>query len=249
LYTVNTGTGGKRTNNFTSSSFYHIERLNAAMYILIIGATGATGKHFAKVALSKGHAIRALVRDVSKLPDDVTTHPECDVMTGSFTDKTLLDTAVQGVEGIVVMAGDAKRSRADKFMFAFVQNLAESMRKHKVKRLVYQAGMFSPGFGETFSYAAWIMSTVVGTIIGINGLVQDNNAVIQYLGNECSDLDWTVTRPGMLQEGPSQGKLVLSEVRGATVTFEDLAACHLETLQDATAFRTCPCVAYTVAVK
>ena len=37
-------------------------------------------------------------------------------------------------------------------------------------------------------------------------MIADNNLVIEYLVQEASDIDWTFTRPAMLEEAPSKGK-------------------------------------------
>lgn len=64
--------------------------------ILVIGATGATGRHLVRLALDQGLNVRAIVRDPSKLPDAVRFHARFTVVEGTFLDASVVERAVAG---------------------------------------------------------------------------------------------------------------------------------------------------------
>jgi putative NADH-flavin reductase len=69
-----------------------------AMHILILGATGRTGKLLLEQALQRGHTVHALVRDKNKLK---LMHAGLTIFEGSPLDKTALENAMRGCEAII----------------------------------------------------------------------------------------------------------------------------------------------------
>src|ERR1700682_4596209 len=61
--------------------------------ILIIGATGGTGRQLVAQALERGYAVTALVRDPSKVSVD---HPKLTVIQGDVLDASSVDAALGG---------------------------------------------------------------------------------------------------------------------------------------------------------
>jgi len=72
------------------------------MKLLVTGSTGFIGKSVTQHLLDRGHNIRALVRPESSgsLPD----HPSLEPIPGDLTDKSSLESAVRGVEGVFHIA-------------------------------------------------------------------------------------------------------------------------------------------------
>ena len=73
-----------------------------AMLILIPGASGNLGLHLVRSALKRGHQVRALGRDLSKIPSDLYPQLESFVTTKSFDDKAGLDAGCKGADAIIV---------------------------------------------------------------------------------------------------------------------------------------------------
>ena len=211
--------------------------------IVVFGATGATGSHLIKQALNAGLTVRAFVRSPDKLPADVRKNPMLEVFQGDLTDMAAIDKAIEGSDFVVSTAGDAKASKG-KMMTAFVTQAVQSMRKYGVKRLVYQAGAFSPMPGQTLPLMLRMMRPTIGAMLGMTPMLDDNDAVMAYLVGNASDLDWTVTRPGMIREAASKGTLKGSTTPGPAVTFADLAAFNLATAQSNTFVHESPYPAY-----
>ena len=77
------------------------------MTILVLGATGATGKHLTRYLLANGHAVKAIVRSADRLKAVVSDHPNLDVTEGTVlnqSDKTLQET-VQGCDAVASCLG------------------------------------------------------------------------------------------------------------------------------------------------
>jgi hypothetical protein len=71
------------------------------MIILIVGITGNIGTHAAAHALSRGHTVRGLGRNPSKLPEETSAALESFVTSSSYYDIAALDRAVTGVDAVI----------------------------------------------------------------------------------------------------------------------------------------------------
>src|SRR5436853_1152191 len=75
---------------------------NLPKRILIVGATGGTGRQLVTQALERGYSVTALVRDPSRLQID---HPELTVIQGNVLDEGSLDVAMRGQEAVLSALG------------------------------------------------------------------------------------------------------------------------------------------------
>lgn len=77
------------------------------MLILITGITGMVGQPCAEYAISKGHRVRGIGRDPSKVPASIRENLEGFVTSSGIYDLPALDKAVSGVDAIVCAWGGA----------------------------------------------------------------------------------------------------------------------------------------------
>lgn len=205
---------------------------------LVLGATGGTGKHFTARALADGHLVRALVRTPSKLAP----HAMLDIRQGSITDLNDVDALVARVDRVVVMLGDKQAQRHERINTAFMQRLVPAMRRHGVRRVLYQAGGLSRPLGGHLTPSLWIIrNTLARSFIGQH---RDNEAVMSYLASEANDLEWIVHRAGIFSDGPSKGILERSAKRFSVATFCDCADYNYRTINDLNAVHTADFSAY-----
>mgnify|MGYP000939476663 CR=1 FL=1 len=68
------------------------------MTILLLGATGRTGRHLLQQALDRGHTVHALVRDPAAIK---LNHSNLRLFEGSPLDREKLSVAMEGTEAIV----------------------------------------------------------------------------------------------------------------------------------------------------
>ena len=201
---------------------------------LVLGATGGTGKHFLPIALGQGNQVRALVRNPSKL---AVQDENLQVLRGSITDSVLgLDQLLDGVDFVVSMLGDRVAQQKAKINLAFVKKLVPAMRRHGVKRFLYQAGGLSAPYGGSLSPLLWTIRHTAAR--GFEGQHRDNEAVMAYLAEEAKDLKWMVHRAGIGGDGPSKGTLQRSPTKFSIGTFRDCADYNFRTLNETEAIHT-----------
>ena len=213
--------------------------MNQQKTFLVFGASGQTGQHFVSLALKEGHKVRALVRNPAKL---TFKNSELEVHQGDITAVPNLDELVQGVDFVICMLGNAELQKTTKVNTAFVQKLIPAMRRQGVKRFLYQAGGLSKPPHEQLSPILWmIRNTVARSYIGQH---EDNEAVMEYLAGQASDLEWMVHRAGIGSNGPSRGVLKRSKSAPSIATFADCATYNYRTLMDPSAIHTCDLSCY-----
>ena len=200
---------------------------------LVLGATGGTGKHFVSLALKEGHKVRALVRNPAKL---VAQHPNLQVQQGSITDVGNLDDLVRGADFVIAMLGDVNLQREAKINAGFVNQLVPAMRRHGVKRFLYQAGGLSTPYKGHLSPIFWVIRHTIAR--GFAGQHADNEAVMQYLVEQAQDIEWMVHRAGIGSDGPSKGILQRSNRKFSVATHRDCAAYNFRLLADSSAIHT-----------
>ena len=154
------------------------------MKIAISGASGKTGYRVAEEALANGLEVRLLTRKESKLPESLTN---CEKAIISLSDKQSLDNALKGCEGLIIATG-AKPSidltgpaRIDAFGVA---SQVESSKRVGIKRLILVSSLCA---------GRWLHP------LNLFGLI----LIWKRMGEkslETSSLDWTVIRPGGLNE-------------------------------------------------
>lgn len=203
---------------------------------LVLGATGGTGRHFVAKVLAEGHKVRAFVRSPAKLQLHVDTN-NLEIHEGSITDDAIdMDQLVKGVEFVVAMLGDRSAQQSGRIVTPFVEKLVPSMRRHNVKRFLYQAGGLSRPFGESLSPLLWILRNTIAR--GYIGQHEDNEAVMAYLVTEADDLEWMVHRAGIGSDGASKGLLRRSDESFSVATFRDCADYNYRTVLDSSAIHT-----------
>ncbi|MEM9192498.1 MAG: NAD(P)H-binding protein [Myxococcota bacterium] len=197
--------------------------------LVVFGSTGATGSHVVRLALADGLQVRAYARSPHKIPEAVRVHERLEVAEGDFTNTRAIRTALRDADSVICAGGNAKLSKAGRVMSALVRDVVIGMREHGVRRLVYQAGAFSPAPSTRSPLSLRAMRTVVGGLMGISGTLADNDEIMIYLDQEARDIDWTVTRPGLIRERPSKGPIRALSSPGPVCHFVDLAQFTLDT--------------------
>ena len=140
------------------------------------------------------------------------------------------------------MLGDVKLQKDAHINAAFVQKLVPAMRRHGVKRLLYQAGGLSKPYGGQLSPVLWVLRNTLAR--GYAGQHEDNEAVMAYLATAANDLEWMVHRAGIGSDGPTKGTLKRSPDKFSVATHRDCAAYNYRTVMDPAAIRTCSLSCY-----
>ena len=188
------------------------------MKLLVIGATGRTGKEIVHQALENGHDVTAFVRS----PERVTEKSErLTVRKGDPADVDQLATALQGQDAVVSVLGPTDPFEPSSLMHDSALATTSAMKKSGVKRLVIlSAAALFPGLiyriGRYF----------------LRNHMRDSRAMEDIV--EQSGLDWTIARPPRLTEQDSMSYRVREDAPpklGFVLTRKALAAFMLNAIE------------------
>lgn len=168
------------------------------MDVLIVGATGRTGRLLTRGALERGHDVTALVRDPLKLGD---LAGRVHVVTGDVLDGGVVSDAVHGREAVLVALSAAHRRKAPAVSALGTLNVIRSMQRYGARRLVVlSASGTRPGRDPNLP---WVFDRVIKPVFlgpAYDDLRRMETSVRQ------SELDWTIVRvSGALTNGPAKG--------------------------------------------
>ena len=167
------------------------------MKLLILGATGGTGRSASKEAKALGHDVTVFVRDRSKLSAEEQAGTR--VVTGTLpADEPALVEAMRGQDAVISALGRGLSFKPEDLMKRSVPVILRAMGQAGVRRLIFTSAF---GIGET-----WRDTPLVGRLFArtlLRGIYADKSlgeALIRL-----SDLDWTIVHPTMLTDGPRKG--------------------------------------------
>ena len=169
------------------------------MKILILGATGRTGRLIVEEALKQGYDLHVLVRDKNKISF---SSKSIKVYQGTPTRREHLAAAMQGCDLIIsalgiVRASDAPWSKlitAKNFISESIKNVIVEADQQNVKRLITISAW---GVGETKKQVPfWLRWLINYTNLG--PVYAEHEAGEKLLSN--SDLNWTAVRPVALND-------------------------------------------------
>jgi putative NADH-flavin reductase len=208
--------------------------------VLIVGATGGTGRQLVRQALERGYAVTVLVRDPSKL---AVSHPQLSVMRGDVLDEAAVGEAVRGQDAVVSALGHRRFLGPTRILSNGTRNLARAMQAHGVRRLVCETSL---GIGNSAGrMGVWYTFFVIPVILPF--YYWDKARQERVIA--ASDLDWVIVRPGVLNDRRPRGAYrhgpgIGSFVRTVRISRADVAAFMLDQLTGDTYLRTAPGVCW-----
>lgn len=198
------------------------------MKLLIIGATGATGRELVNQAITQGHEVTALVRDAAKaaFASPVKT------VVGDVLDASSLKSALVGQEAVISSLGSAASGpfKEMTLLSEGTRNLVAAMQAQGVNRLVCITGV---GAGDSKGHGPWYYNWLIQPLM-LRGVYQDKTR--QEVIVRGSGLDWTLVRPAILTSGAAKGVeavrafTALAGINVGTITRSDVAAFCLREL-------------------
>jgi putative NADH-flavin reductase len=210
------------------------------MNILIIGATGGTGRALVEQALAQGHAVTALVRNPARIR---MTHERLTVMKGDVLEYDSVDRAVQGKEAVISALGHKQWFIKTTILSRGTKNIVSAMKKHGVKRFICETAL---GIGDTKGRLGLYYTLFVIPVI-IYFYFRDKERQEQLIRE--SMLDWVIVRPGQLTNGSKRGTYrtgngIGSYILTVKISRADVADFMLRQLTDNTYLGQTPSVAY-----
>jgi putative NADH-flavin reductase len=166
------------------------------MHILVIGATGGTGRELVKQALERGHHVTAFARHPSRIKS---AHERLRVVRGDVMDPASVDAAVQGCDAVVCALGHKRWLGPSKILSEGTRHVVRAMERQGVKRLVVETAL---GVGDSAGrlglyYTLFTVPFILPFYWYDKGRQE---SVVRG-----SSLDWVIVRPGQLTNGRMRG--------------------------------------------
>ncbi|WP_370677351.1 NAD(P)-dependent oxidoreductase [Pleomorphomonas sp. PLEO] len=211
------------------------------MKILVLGATGATGRLIVRDALAAGHGVVALVRSKEKALAVGLTG--VDLVEGDALDEASLTRAIAGCDAVISSLGTAISPFSEVTMLSTATRaLVRVMAAQKVQRLVCITGL---GAGDSRGHGGFFFDRVFLPLL-LRKVYDDKNR--QEDAIRASALDWTIVRPTILNDKPAQGHVRavtdLTTVHGGSIARADVAEFVVQQLTTDTWLRKTPLITW-----
>ena len=171
------------------------------MKLLILGATGPTGRHVVDLAVRAGDTVTVLARRpeaMRDLADRVT------VVAGDATSQTDVARAMAGQDVVVSALGRGASLRADDLFTGAASAVIGAARETGVSRLVW---LSSFGVGDTYRSASAVQKAIYSTLL--RNVYADKEISEKEIRS--SGLDWTLVYPTKLTTAPARGGYLVGE--------------------------------------
>lgn len=210
------------------------------MRVLVLGATGATGRHLLDQALVQGHQVTALARNPAKLHR---RSPELTVVQGDVTDPLAVERAVRSQDAVLCALGASTPLKHDPALVVGIGNLVAAMERLHVRRLVYLSFLgVHHGRGQLSPLGKYLVAPLLLGKVATDH--ERKEAIIQQ-----STLEWVIVRPPRLTNGRRtsiyrSGEDIQATLVVPRVSRADLAEFMLGQLNGDTYLRKTPAVMY-----
>lgn len=174
------------------------------MKVLVVGATGGSGRAVVAELLERGHAVTAFSRHASGLATE--TRGDLRTIDGDATDPDAIVDAVPGHDAVVVTLGISENPARVRLLGPAhtaadvrsrgIGNVVAAMKRSGVTRLVVQS---TYGVGETASRLALVDRIFFAVLI--KQQAADHAAQERIV--RASGLDWTIVQPVHLTDSPA----------------------------------------------
>lgn len=165
--------------------------------VLVIGATGGTGRQLVAQALERGYKVTALVRDPSRLRVD---HPQLTVIQGDVLDAGSVEAAMRGQEAVLSALGHKRFFYPTRILSEGTGNVLRAMETHGVPRLVCETAL---GIGDSAGRMGLCYTFFVIPVI-LPFYYWDKTRQERMIAR--SKVEWVIARPGALTNAGKRGR-------------------------------------------
>ncbi|HEV2803519.1 MAG TPA: SDR family oxidoreductase [Chthoniobacterales bacterium] len=170
---------------------------NGPMHVLVIGATGGTGRELVQQALGQGHQVTAFVRDPAKLQIE---HANLRIAQGDVLDYATVEAAMREQDAVLSALGHTRFLGPTRIQSDGMRNILRAMAACDVPRLICETAL---GLGNTAGRlglpGTFFMVPMILPFYFWDKLRQEELIM-------ASDRDWVIARPGVLKNGPARGE-------------------------------------------
>ena len=210
------------------------------MRVLIVGATGGTGRQLVAQALERGLTVTALVRDPARL---TIAHPHLTVVRGDVLDGDSVTAAMPGQEGVLLALGHRRYFPPNRILSEGTRNVLRAMEAHGVSRFVCETSL---GIGDSAGRLG-VYYTFFTIPVILPFYYWDKTRQERIIA--ASPLEWVIVRPGLLTNGAKRGSYRHGRRIGSffwtmRISRADVADFMLNQLESDTYLRTAPGVCW-----
>ena len=164
------------------------------MKLLVLGATGGTGRQVVSQALAAGHTVTAYVRKAMSTAEAQGAR----IASGDAASATALERAVAGQDAVVSALGRGTSLSSENLMSRSMRALAPIMARCEVPRLIF---LSAHGVGASRADVPLVPRLFHSLLL--RDIFADKQAAEDYL--RTTRLEWTVVQPVALTDGPHTG--------------------------------------------
>ncbi len=196
--------------------------------LLIIGATGGTGRQLVAQALDLGHEVTAFVRNRSALNLD---NPNLRVVEGDVMDYDSVAAAAANQDAVLSALGHKRYFYPTRILSEGTRNIIKAMENHGVRRLICETSL---GIGSSSGRMGIYYTFFVIPLI-LPFYFWDKARQGQIIAE--SELDWVIVRPGALTNSKPKGRYRQGQQVGnffwtVKISRADVAEFMLKQLED-----------------
>lgn len=163
------------------------------MRILVLGATGGTGRRIVATAFADGHEVVALVRSVERAGDIEGAR----LVEGDARDASAVAAALEGCSAVACSLGaPISLFRRVDMLSEATRVLVSAMSRSGTRRLICVTGI---GAGNSRGHGGFLYDRLIQPVL-LRTVYQDKDRQEEIVRG--SGLDWVLVRPVMLTDGP-----------------------------------------------
>jgi putative NADH-flavin reductase len=164
--------------------------------VLIVGATGGTGRQLLAQALERGYVVTALVRSPGTVSVE---HPRLTVVRGDVLDYSTVEKAVRAQDAVISALGHKRFFVPTRILSEGTRNVLRAMETHRVRRFVCETSL---GIGDSVGRMGLYYSQFVIPVI-LPLYFWDKTRQEQLIA--ASKLEWVIVRPAVLTNADARG--------------------------------------------
>ena len=209
---------------------------DSPMRVLVIGATGGTGRELVQQALTQGHQVTAFVRNPGKLQIE---HANLRIAQGDVLDYATVEEAMRGQDAVLSALGHKRFMYPNKIQSEGMRNILRAMQTCDVPRLICETAL---GIGNSVGKLGLPHTFFILPLL-LHFYMWDKLRQEEVI--MASDRDWIIARPGVLKNGRARGNYRHGPDVGnyfwpVVIARADVADFMLKQLQDDTYLGTAP---------
>jgi len=200
------------------------------MKVVIFGANGKTGILLMEQALAKGYQVVAYIRRPTSIVID---NPKLKIIIGNLNEPLKMKDAITGADACISALGGGSLTKHSPEIMNGIKNIISIMEIAKVHRFIYLSSL---GAGESrFLIPQPLRFILTGFVLKVP--LADHNYNESNITK--SKLDWTLVRPGSLNDGQLTGGIKhgadrTKMKRNSNISRANVASFMLQQLTDTT---------------